>query len=94
MIYNSGDIPDNILILYPPKVELPTEEEFEEVFIQKQKDHYSKLVTTYNSMINIIIKKFEKDSILDDKIQLMRESKIDDNWIISKLREKQIDKIL
>ncbi len=95
-IYNSGDINDSIGLVYESYNSLPNipnDDEFDIFYNQMVTSEYRKIVDKYNSEIERIIRDCNQP-ILKDLVSQLSSLKADDTYILAKIHEDKIDKII
>jgi len=94
LVYNSNSTEDDIVRYYPNNIYLPNDEEFTKLYNLKFTQNYKLVFQDYNHQIQKLINNFKKEPLLTDLISQIADLKADDTYILAKLRETKLDKIV
>lgn len=94
LIYNSNSTEDDIVRYYPNNIYLPNEEEFAKLYNAKFIQNYKSVFENYNHQIKNLINNFKNEPLLADLISQITDLQADDTYILAKIRETKLDKIV
>ena len=95
LYYNHNDlVKDSYSEYYPKNMVIPTEEQYQQWYLECFNQKYTIMVDQWNSMVKNISDQFGNNPIFKDKVNEIKNHKLDYPWIFAKLREGRINDVL